>query len=169
MHDRWGKTVKEIAVELCLGAKTVSTYRARVLEKMMPDVVVLDIRLRDGSGEEGLMKKILVIDDEAMIIDVIKVILEDMGYSVTGFQNSREGEKEAIENDYDLIVVDIRMPEKNGAEVTESILKAKPESKILIITAYPTDPLAKQALDAGALSLLKKPFEVGKIIDFLKG
>lgn len=115
------------------------------------------------------MKKILVIDDEAMIIDVMKVILEDMGYSVTGFQDSREGEKEAIENDYDLIVVDIRMPEKNGAEVTKSILKAKPESKILIITAYPTDPLAKQALDAGALSLLKKPFEVGKIIDFLKG
>lgn len=115
------------------------------------------------------MKKILVIDDEAMIIDVMKVILEDMGYSVTGFQDSREGEKEAIENDYDLIVVDIRMPEKNGAEVTKSILKVKPESKILIITAYPTDPLAKQALDAGALSLLKKPFEVGKIIDFLKG
>ncbi len=115
------------------------------------------------------MKKILVIDDEAMIIDVMKVILEDMGYSVIGFQDSREGEKEAIENDYDLIVVDIRMPEKNGAEVTKSILKAKPESKILIITAYPTDPLAKQALDAGALSLLKKPFEVGKIIDFLKG
>ena len=114
------------------------------------------------------MKKILVIDDEAMIVDVMKVILEDMGYQVTGFHNSQEGETDALENDYDLILVDVRMPEKNGAEVTESILKAKPESKILIITAHPTDPLAKRALDAGAKALLKKPFEVAKILDFLK-
>ena len=114
------------------------------------------------------MKRILVIDDEAMIADVIKVILEDMGYSVTGFQSSREGEKEAIEGDYDLIMIDLRMPDKNGAEVTESIMKARPDAKVLIITAYPTDPLAKQALDAGASSLLKKPFEVAKVLDFLK-
>jgi len=114
------------------------------------------------------MKKILVIDDEAMIVDVMKVILEDLGHQVTGFHKSREGEKAAIENDYDLILVDVRMPEKNGAEITESILKAKPESKILIITAHPADPLAKRALDAGAKALVKKPFEIAKILDFLK-
>lgn len=115
------------------------------------------------------MKKILVIDDEEMVVDAMKVILEDMGYQVKGFQSSEAGEKHALENDYDLILVDLRMPEKNGAEVTESILKAKPDAKILMITAHPTDPLAKKALDAGAKALLKKPFEIAKIIDFLKG
>jgi DNA-binding NtrC family response regulator len=114
------------------------------------------------------MKKILVIDDEEMIVDVMKVILEDLGHQVTGFHNSQEGEKAAIENDYDLILVDVRMPEKNGAEVTRSILKVKPEARILIITAYPTDPLAESALNAGAVALVKKPFDMGKIIDFLK-
>ncbi len=115
------------------------------------------------------MKKILVIDDEKMIVDAMQVILEDMGYRVMGFQNSQEGEKDALENDYDLILVDLRMPEKNGAEVTESILKEKPNAKILMITAHPTDPLARRALDAGAMALIKKPFELAKILDFLKG
>ncbi len=115
------------------------------------------------------MKKILVIDDEEMIVDVLKVILEDLGHQVSGFQNSQEGEKAAIANDYDLILVDVRIPEKNGVEVTQSILKAKPEARILIITAYPTDPLAESALNEGAMALVKKPFDVGKILDFLKG
>ena len=52
------------------------------------------------------MRKILVIDDEAMVLDAMKVILEDMGYQVKGFQSSHAGEKEALENDYDLILVD---------------------------------------------------------------
>lgn len=115
------------------------------------------------------MKNILVIDDEKMLVDLMKIILEDLGHQVTGFHNSREGEKAAIENDYDLILVDVRMPEKNGAEVTRSILKAKPEARILVVTAYPTDPIAESALKAGAISLVKKPFDVGKILCFLKG
>jgi len=118
--------------------------------------------------EEQKVKKILIIDDEEMIVDVMKVILEDLGHQVTGFHKSREGEKAAIENDYDLILVDIRMPEKNGAEVTRSILKAKPEARILIITAYPADPLVESALNAGAMALMKKPFDMGKILNFLK-
>ncbi len=114
------------------------------------------------------MKRILVIDDEEMIVDVISVILSDMGYEVNGFQHSGDGEKEALANHYDLILVDLRMPDRNGAEVTRAILEGRPQAKILIITAYPTDPLAKKALDAGAVGLLKKPFEVAKILDYLK-
>jgi len=115
-----------------------------------------------------VQKKILVIDDETMILDAMKLILEDMGYDVTGFSDPTVGEREAIEKSYDLIVIDLRMPGKNGAEVTEEILKRKPNARILIQTAYPTDPLVQRAIDAGALALLKKPFEIGKILDFLK-
>ena len=115
------------------------------------------------------MKRILIIDDEEMMVDVMKVILEEMGHQVTGITQSHAGEKEAIESDYDLILLDVRMPEKNGAEVAQTILEAKPEARILIITGYPTDPLAERALNAGAVGLVKKPFDVGKIIYFLKG
>jgi DNA-binding response OmpR family regulator len=120
------------------------------------------------SKEKKLGKRILVIDDEAPILEAIKTIFEDMGYEVTGLSDALRGEREAIENDYDLILLDIRMPEKNGAEVTESILKERPKARILIITGYPTDPLATRALSAGARGLVKKPFEIAKILDFLK-
>jgi CheY-like chemotaxis protein len=118
--------------------------------------------------EAYMKKKVLVIDDEEMNLNVLKLILEDMGYGVKTQSDPLIGEEDAIKNEYDLIITDLRMPGKNGAEVTENILKAKPGTRILILTAYPTDPLAKRALDAGALSLLKKPFEIAKIIDFLK-
>jgi len=57
---------------------------------------------------------ILIIDDEAMIVDFMKVIPEDMGYQVTGFQNSQVRETTAPENDYVLILLDVRMPENDG-------------------------------------------------------
>ncbi len=113
-------------------------------------------------------KRILIIDDEEMILNALKLILEDMGHDVFCFQDPVQGEQEGIKKDYDLIVLDLRMPDKNGAEIAEGILKEKPDARILVLTAYPGDPLAKKALDAGALSLLKKPFEISKIIDFLR-
>lgn len=113
-------------------------------------------------------KKVLVIDDEQMMLDAVKTILEEMGHHVTCFSNSADGEKTALENDFDLILTDIRMPEKNGAELTEVILQARPEARILVITAHPLDPLTKRALEAGAKGLVKKPFDMGKILEFLK-
>ena len=111
--------------------------------------------------------RILVIDDETYILDAMETILEDMGHEVECFNRSADGERAALENEYDLILIDIRMPERNGAEVTEGILKVKPDAKILIITGHPTDPLVKRALDSGARGILKKPFDIGKILDFL--
>jgi len=113
-------------------------------------------------------KTILVIDDETMILDAIKIIFEDMGIAVRTTADPVEGTEEAVRNEYDLILTDIRMPVKNGAEITESILARKPSARILVITAYPNDPLAQRAMNAGAVGLLKKPFEIAKILDFLK-
>jgi DNA-binding NtrC family response regulator len=121
--------------------------------------------------EEGIQymkKKILIIDDEQMNLNVLKLILEDMGYEITTCSNPFQGEEAALQSDFDLIVVDLRMPGRNGAEITEAVLVKRPQVKILILTGFPNDPLAKRALDAGALSLLKKPFEIAKILDFIE-
>ncbi len=123
----------------------------------------------DSSQSTEAPGTLLIIDDEQMIVDAIKTILEDMGHHVDGCTESNRGKEQAIAGDYDLILVDLRMPGLNGAEVTEAVMKEKPQANILIITAYPADPLARRALDAGARALIKKPFEVGKILDFLRG
>ena len=94
---------------------------------------------------------------------MIRIVLEDRGYSVTGFSNPLEGEREAIKNSYDLILLDINMPEKNGAEITKSILEARPDSKIIIITAFPSETYAMDALASGAASIISKPLTLDKI------
>ncbi len=112
-------------------------------------------------------KSILVIDDETMILDAIKIIFEDMGYAVETTPDAVWGTQQAIDRHFDLILTDVRMPGKNGAEVTEAVRAAKPDARILVITAYPNDPLAERAIKAGAVGLLKKPFEIAKVLDFL--
>ena len=112
-------------------------------------------------------KSMLVIDDEPMILDAIKVIFEDLGYNVQTTSDPIQGTDAAIAQDFDLIVTDMRMPSRSGAEVTEAVLARKPKARILVITAYVNDPLAQRAIAAGAVGLLKKPFEIAKILDFL--
>lgn len=113
------------------------------------------------------MQKILIIDDEIPILEAAKTILEDMGYSVTTFSNPLEGVDVALETDFDLILTDMRMPQKNGAEVTKEILEKKDNANIMIITAFPGDHIVKEALDYGAKGVVKKPFEIAKILQFL--
>lgn len=113
------------------------------------------------------MKSILVIDDEVMILDAIKIIFEDMGYEVVIASDPVKGTEEALSRDFDLILTDIRMPVRNGAEITEAVLAKKPKARILCITAHPNDPLVVRAIKAGAVGLLNKPFEIAKILDFL--
>jgi DNA-binding NtrC family response regulator len=112
-------------------------------------------------------KKILVVDDEKAILYALEIILEDMGHEVSTCQDSAEGIKLASNETYDLIITDLRMPGKNGAEVVKEVRAVNPEARILVITAFPGDPLASEALAAGAKGLLKKPFEIAKILDFL--
>lgn len=110
--------------------------------------------------------KILIIDDEATILEAVKMILEDFEFSVTTCGDAIEGERLAVENDFDLILLDIRMPEKNGAEVTKAVLTKRPDAKIFVITGFPGDQLTQRALECGARGVLKKPFEIAKILDF---
>jgi DNA-binding NtrC family response regulator len=112
-------------------------------------------------------KSILVIDDETLILDAIKIIFEDLGYAVEITSDPMKGTEEALSRDFDLILTDLRMPGRNGAEIIETVLAKKPGTRILCITAYPNDPLAERAIKAGAVGLLKKPFEIAKILDFL--
>ena len=114
-----------------------------------------------------MAKKVLIIDDEVMVLDALKVILEDLGYGVEGYSDPVEGEQAAIAGDYDLVLSDLRMPGKNGADVVKSILEKKPEARVLVITAFPSDTLAEKALASGALGLVRKPFEISKIVEYL--
>ncbi|WP_052078399.1 response regulator [Spirochaeta lutea] len=114
-----------------------------------------------------MSKRILMIDDELPILEAFTTILADFGFEVNTCADAREGADTASAEFFDLVLVDLRMPDMDGAEVTRQIRQNQPETTILIITGYPSDPLIRQALDYGAVGVIKKPFDVGKILDLL--
>jgi DNA-binding NtrC family response regulator len=131
--------------------------------------MIREMMVRSHAAVEVPMpKSLLVIDDEQMILDAIRIIFEDMGYEVVTTTVPADGIAAAVARPFDLILTDIRMPVSNGAEVTEAIRAARPDSRVLVITAFPNDPLVRRALDAGAFDIVRKPFEIAKILDFLK-
>ncbi|MBI9098627.1 MAG: response regulator [Spirochaetaceae bacterium] len=114
------------------------------------------------------MKSILIVDDDELMIESIKIMLEKFSVSVTGYTDPFAGSDIAIRQKFDLILLDLKMPGLNGAEISIQILKARPDARILMLTSYPMDPLIQKAINAGVLGVVKKPFEIGKILKYLE-
>ena len=80
--------------------------------------------------------KILIIDDEKELSDVLKKYLELKGYSVTTAYNGKDGIAQAKKDGYSIIIADIQLPDINGVEVIRAIEKLDDKVKFLIITGY---------------------------------
>jgi DNA-binding response OmpR family regulator len=80
--------------------------------------------------------KILIIDDEKELSDVLKKYLELKGYSVVISYNGKDGIAEAGKDGYDIIIADIKLPDVNGVEVIKAIEKIDDKARFLIITGY---------------------------------
>lgn len=104
------------------------------------------------------MIKVLVADDHSIIRKGIKQILDDTkDMQVTGEAESGiQAISMAMENDYDLVLLDITLPDKNGIEVLKHIKKNKPQLPVLILSMHPEEQYALRSLKAGASGYLSK-------------
>ena len=105
------------------------------------------------------MKRILLIEDEANVVSFIKKGLTEEGYEVSVALEGATGLKMALAHSYDLIVLDIMLPEKNGLEVCKEIRKENNHTPILFLTALGTAENVVIGLDTGADDYLVKPFK----------
>ena len=109
-----------------------------------------------------MVKKIrrsLILDDEESIRDGCQQILSRMGHEVVSSGDAEHGLKLALENHFDLILLDVRMPKIEGLEILRVLKKDhNVAAKIIIITGYGTIPLAVEAMRLGATNFLTKPF-----------
>lgn len=113
------------------------------------------------------MKKILLIDDDEIILQTYEYLLTDLNYNVTVTNNSNIGLKLALNNNYDLIISDFKMTDISGLELLRKVKKVKKNSNIYISTGGIGNEDLKQVKIAGANGILNKPFNNSQISSLL--
>jgi formate/nitrite transporter len=108
--------------------------------------------------------KMLVIDDERIVLDSCRRIFGNEGYEVTTTDSARKGLELAAEGDYHVILCDWKMPELDGLDTVEMIDKRSPDSAIVMITGFPAVERATDALKRGAVDYVAKPFTPEEIV-----
>jgi CheY-like chemotaxis protein len=102
---------------------------------------------------------VLIIDDEPQIRDTMKIALDAVGYRTETAADGPEGlQKFGAGEQWDLVLLDQRMPGMEGIEVLRHIRERDPEARVMMVTAYGTIELAVDAMKAGAVDFLRKPF-----------
>jgi two-component system response regulator PilR (NtrC family) len=109
------------------------------------------------------VEKILVVDDEQSLREVLSIMLKRAGYSVTSATDGEEAIDFLHKEIFDLVITDLRMPKIDGMEVLKAVKSASPETVVLIITAFATADSAVEAMKQGAYDYLTKPFQVDEV------
>ncbi len=109
-------------------------------------------------------KRLLVVDDDEQIRELLTFDIAQSGYIVDSAKDGEEGLKKALENNYDLILLDVMMPKMNGYDVCKNIRLVKPSIPVLMLTAKGTINDKTEGFDCGADDYLVKPFDVQEVL-----
>ena len=107
---------------------------------------------------------VLVVDDERSIRDSLKTVLQEEGYQAKTASDGKEALNLLHQEDFDILITDLKMPEMDGLELTRKCLQAYPKTAVMIITAYGSLDSAIQALRLGAQDYILKPFDFDDVL-----
>lgn len=108
--------------------------------------------------------RLLLVDDNEAYLDSTRDVMEDEGYEVVTASGGKEAIQLVASQDFDVVVMDIKMPGMNGVESFIEMKKHKPGVRVIMCTAYIVENLIRQALEQGALAVLNKPFEMDLLL-----
>jgi len=111
--------------------------------------------------------RILIVDDDRAICDLMQTLLERDGYAVKALGDPLQVEEEVRTGGYHLIILDIMMPKLDGIEVLKRILKVDSDIAVVIFTGYPNLESAVQSMKLDAVDYIKKPFNVDEFREVL--
>jgi len=120
-------------------------------------------------GGGGKMKPILIVEDEVIMRESLRDWLTDSGYHVETAEEGEEALKTIAERDFGVVILDLRLPGKDGIEVLREAKEKRPQLKGIIITAYPSVPTAVEAMKEGAIDYLPKPFDLDDLEKLIQG
>lgn len=113
-------------------------------------------------------RNVLIVEDDPGIAELVTIHLKDLYCNVQHESNGNSGLQAALDNDFDLVILDVMLPEKNGLDILKSIRSVKDYTPILMLTAK-TDELDKVlGLELGADDYLTKPFSIRELLARVK-
>ena len=107
--------------------------------------------------------RILIIEDEKSMREVLRILLEEEGYEITAASNGLEGMEYLRDDIFDLVVTDIKMPKADGFEVLKKVKELSPSTIVIMITAFGTTESTIEAMKLGAYDYIHKPFKIDEI------
>ena len=113
-------------------------------------------------------RRVLIVDDEANMLHMLKTILSKEGYEIDTATNGKEGIEKIEGNAFDTILCDLRMPDLDGLSLLKVLKEKQISSTIIMMSAYGTVDLALEAMKCGAYDYISKPFKPDEIILTLK-
>jgi len=112
-------------------------------------------------------KLILICDDEEGVRESLKLILAD-DYNLAFATNGNEAMKYLKKHNVDLIIMDIKMPQKNGLETLKELHHQKPNTKVIMVTGYQSVETARETSKYGIFDYITKPFESATVKETVK-
>jgi DNA-binding NtrC family response regulator len=104
-------------------------------------------------------KKILIIDDDEQILDLLKMFLESNDHEVSTASSAEKGLAQVRKKAFDLILLDIMLPDEDGITVLGNMKKIVPNVPVIMITGGSDVEIAKECLKKGAVDYITKPFD----------
>ncbi|AFM25602.1 response regulator [Desulfomonile tiedjei] len=111
--------------------------------------------------------KILVLDDERIVLDSVSRILDNQHYEVKTARKGEDAIEILKEGGFDILLTDLKMPGINGLQAMESLSEIDPDLSMIMFTAYSTIDSAVEALKLGAVDYIRKPFTPDQLLDLV--
>ncbi len=112
--------------------------------------------------------KLLIVDDNRDLCESLSDILELMGYEVMTVFNGHQAIAAVEKEQFDLVLMDVKMPGINGIDTLKILKKISPGLKVIMITAFADDVFFKEGLQSRDFEVARKPLNIDKFLELLK-
>lgn len=115
-----------------------------------------------------MKEKVLIIDDEQEFTEALAERMTNRGMTVSTSSSAVEGLKNVEEKSFDVVVLDLQMPEMDGIETLKILKKKRPELQVILLTGHATVEKGIEAMKLGAMDLLEKPADMTTLTEKIK-
>jgi DNA-binding NtrC family response regulator len=115
-----------------------------------------------------MSEKVLLVDDETDFLEVMSERMKTRGLEVSTSTSAKEALKQAQEENYDAVVLDLMMPEMDGIEALSALKEKHPELQVILLTGHGSVEKGVEAMKLGAMDFLEKPIDLNALTEKIK-